>query len=110
MNATFDPTQPLAAAPEPWDSTAQPSPRDGPPYHLTEMIAAEPDLAVRILERLADPQGPAEARGGRNEAAEDVGVPEITPVLDRLRPAGRLPDASEKTYGVNPPLAVSVWL
>jgi glutamine---fructose-6-phosphate transaminase (isomerizing) len=59
MTTTFDPTAPLAAAPDPWDYTSQPSPRDGPPYHMTEMIAAEPDLAVRILDRLADPQGPA---------------------------------------------------
>jgi fructoselysine-6-P-deglycase FrlB-like protein len=59
MNATFDPTRPLDSAPEPWASTSQPSPRTGPPYHLTDMIAAEPDLAVRILERLADAQGPA---------------------------------------------------
>ena len=59
MDTTFDPTAPLDAAPDPWVSTSQPSPRDGPPYHMTEMIAAEPDLAVRILDRLADPQGPA---------------------------------------------------
>jgi glucosamine--fructose-6-phosphate aminotransferase (isomerizing) len=59
MDTTFDPTAPLDAAPDPWVSTSQPSPRDGPPYHMTEMIAAEPDLAVRILDRLVDPQGPA---------------------------------------------------
>jgi glutamine---fructose-6-phosphate transaminase (isomerizing) len=59
MDTTFDPTAPLDAAPDPWVSTSQPSPRDGPPYHMTEMIAAEPNLAVRILDRLADPQGPA---------------------------------------------------
>ena len=57
--STFDPTVPLDPAPDPWESTTQPSPRDGPPYHLTDMIAAEPELAVRILARLADPQGPA---------------------------------------------------
>jgi fructoselysine-6-P-deglycase FrlB-like protein len=57
--STFDPTIPLDPAPDPWESTSQPSPRDGPPYHLTDMIAAEPELAIRILGRLADPQGPA---------------------------------------------------
>jgi glucosamine 6-phosphate synthetase-like amidotransferase/phosphosugar isomerase protein len=30
-----------------------PSRRDGPPFHMTEMIDAEPALAVRILHRLA---------------------------------------------------------
>jgi glucosamine 6-phosphate synthetase-like amidotransferase/phosphosugar isomerase protein len=30
-----------------------PSRRDGPPFHMTEMIHAEPGLAVRILHRLA---------------------------------------------------------
>ncbi len=30
-----------------------PSRRDGPPFHMTEMIEAEPRLAVRILDRLA---------------------------------------------------------
>ena len=56
---TFDRTVPLAPAPTPWASTSQPSQRDGPPYHMTEMIAAEPHVARRILERLADPQGGA---------------------------------------------------
>src|SRR5512132_3110222 len=55
----FDPTAPLAGAPDPWASSDQPSLRDGPPYHMTDMIAAEPALARRILERLADAQGPA---------------------------------------------------
>jgi hypothetical protein len=59
MSPTFDPTKPLAAAPEPWESTSQPTLRDAPPYHMTDMIAAEPDLAVRILERLADEMGSA---------------------------------------------------
>ena len=55
----FDPTAPLAPAPTPWASTDEPSRRDGPPYHMTDMIAAEPYVARRILERLADPQGGA---------------------------------------------------
>jgi fructoselysine-6-P-deglycase FrlB-like protein len=36
-----------------------PSPRRGPPYHMTEMIEAEPALAARLLERLADPSSEA---------------------------------------------------
>ena len=49
----FDPEAPLAGPPDPWDSTQQPSPRGGPPFHMTEMIAAEPALAERLLGRLA---------------------------------------------------------
>ena len=47
----FDPTAPLPDAPDPWASTSRPSIRPGPPFHMTEMIEAEPALAVRILER-----------------------------------------------------------
>jgi glucosamine--fructose-6-phosphate aminotransferase (isomerizing) len=47
----FDPTAALPGPPEPWASTSQPSPRPGPPYHMTEMIEAEPALAGRILGR-----------------------------------------------------------
>jgi glucosamine--fructose-6-phosphate aminotransferase (isomerizing) len=77
MGATtvFDPTAPLAAAPDPWESTSQPSPRDGPPFHMTEMIAAEPDLALRILDRLSDPQGPAGRLAGEIGQAASNGSP-----------------------------------
>lgn len=51
----FDPEAPLPGPPEPWDSTHQPVARGGPPYHMTDMIAAEPALAERLLGRLADP-------------------------------------------------------
>ena len=47
----FDPTAPLAGPPDPWDYAPTPSTRPGPPYHMTDMIAAEPALARRILER-----------------------------------------------------------
>ena len=47
----FDPTAPLPGPPDPWASTSRPSQRSGPPYHMTEMIEAEPALADRILER-----------------------------------------------------------
>jgi len=51
----YDPTAPLAGPPDPWDYAPTPSPRSGPPFHMTEMIAAEPALARRILDRLAAP-------------------------------------------------------
>lgn len=57
--AAFDPTAPLAGPPEPWESTSTPSTRSGPPYHMTDMIAAEPSLARRIAERLRARNSPA---------------------------------------------------
>ncbi len=49
----FDPERPLPGAPDPWEASRMPPLRDGPPYLMTEMIAAEPALAERILARLA---------------------------------------------------------
>ena len=56
-----DPTQPLPGPPDPWAETDMPSHRDGPPWHMTEMIEAEPALAERLLTRLADPSSAAGA-------------------------------------------------
>lgn len=47
--AAFDATAPLPGPPDPWASTEQPSHRNGPPFHMTEMIAAEPAMVERIL-------------------------------------------------------------
>jgi hypothetical protein len=57
--AAFDPTAPLAGPPDPWQSTSTPSTRSGRRIHMTDMIAAEPSLARRIVERLARPGSPA---------------------------------------------------
>jgi glucosamine--fructose-6-phosphate aminotransferase (isomerizing) len=59
-STTFDPTAPLPAAPDPWAGSGMPSARSGPPYHMTDMIAAEPHLARRLLARLARPGSPAQ--------------------------------------------------
>jgi fructoselysine-6-P-deglycase FrlB-like protein len=48
-----DPDAPLPAAPDPWAGSEMPSRRDGPPFHMTDMIEAEPALAARLLQRLA---------------------------------------------------------
>jgi glucosamine--fructose-6-phosphate aminotransferase (isomerizing) len=48
----FDADAPLAGAPEPWDFLPMPARRDGPPWAMAEMIAAEPALAGRIARRL----------------------------------------------------------
>lgn len=53
LEPNLDPSAPLAGPPEPWAYASAPSRRDGPPYHMTEMIAAEPALARRIVERVA---------------------------------------------------------
>ena len=54
-----DPSAPLPGPPDPWAGSEMPSHRDGPPFHMTEMIDAEPELAARLLSRLADPDGGA---------------------------------------------------
>ena len=52
--AAFDPEAPLPGAPDPWAGSEMPAGRDGPPYAMTEMIAAEPALAERLVRRLND--------------------------------------------------------
>jgi glutamine---fructose-6-phosphate transaminase (isomerizing) len=54
-----EPGRPLPGPPDPWAETDMPSLRDGPPWHMTEMIEAEPALAERLLTRLADPASAA---------------------------------------------------
>jgi fructoselysine-6-P-deglycase FrlB-like protein len=99
--AAFDPTAPLPGPPDPWAYAPAPSRRDGPPYHMTDMIAAEPALARRILARLAVAGGPQLAAAVRRAASEGgsivvtgcgtsetaaMGVVEI--LRDALREAG----------------------
>ena len=50
----FDPFAPLPDAPDPWQGPGMPPLRDGPPYVMTDMIAAEPALAERLLTSLAE--------------------------------------------------------
>jgi fructoselysine-6-P-deglycase FrlB-like protein len=47
------PTDPLPGAPEPWAPSEMPAFRSRPPYLMSEMIAAEPALAERLVRRLA---------------------------------------------------------
>src|SRR5215207_7318567 len=79
MDATttsFDPTSTLPGAPDPWDYTT-PTLRSGPPYHMTDMIAAEPHLARRLLERLSDPQAAAGRLAGVIGQAATGGDPVV---------------------------------
>jgi glucosamine--fructose-6-phosphate aminotransferase (isomerizing) len=75
-NATppFDPLAPLPGPPDPWASTDQPSLRSGPPYHMTEMIAAEPAIARRILTRHGVADGPAAALADAVREAATAGA------------------------------------
>jgi len=50
----FDPNAPLPGAPDPWAGSEMPAGRYGPPHAMTEMIAAEPALAERLVRRLND--------------------------------------------------------
>jgi len=71
----FDPAVRLGGPPDPWASTSMPTSRDGPPYHMTEMIAAEAALAGRILERLAAPDSAAARVAHVIRAASVAGNP-----------------------------------
>ncbi|HET9497704.1 MAG TPA: hypothetical protein VFP83_05200 [Candidatus Limnocylindria bacterium] len=64
-----DPTARLPGAPDPWAPSEMPASRTGPPYAMTEMIAAEPALAGRLVRRLlADPTLELVARHVSNAA------------------------------------------
>ena len=71
----FDPTAPLPGPPDPWASTDTPSRRGSPPFHMTDMIAAEPALAARILARHAAPASGAAKLAGEIRRAIRVGDP-----------------------------------
>lgn len=72
-----DPTAPLPGPPDPWASTDMPSRRDGPPFHMTDMIAAEPALAARILARHAAPASGAARLAGEIRRAIRAGNPVV---------------------------------
>lgn len=65
----------LPGAPEPWAGSDMPSRRDGPPYHMTEMIEAEPGLAARLLGRLTRPDSAAATLAAAIRAAAEQGRP-----------------------------------
>jgi len=72
----FDADAPLPMAPEPWDSLPMPVVRDGPPWAMAEMIAAEPALAARIVSRLAA-DGSASALAAAVREAGEAGAPVV---------------------------------
>lgn len=74
----FDPTKPLAGPPDPWQGTDRPSRRDGPPYHMTDMIAAEPWIAERILAAAAGRDAAAAALAAEIRSALEAGTAVVT--------------------------------
>jgi glucosamine--fructose-6-phosphate aminotransferase (isomerizing) len=76
----FDATVPLTGAPDPWAPSPTPARRTGPPYLMTEMIAAEPALAERLARRLTSGDGAPAMRSLADEiqAASEAGGPIVT--------------------------------
>jgi fructoselysine-6-P-deglycase FrlB-like protein len=74
---SFDPLAPLPGAPDPWTGSALPPLRERPPYLMTEMIAAEPALAERIVARVAEQPATA-TLAERLRAAATAGEPILT--------------------------------
>jgi glutamine---fructose-6-phosphate transaminase (isomerizing) len=78
MPTEFDPTAPLPGPPDPWAYASAPSRRDHPPYHLTDMIAAEPALARRIIERVSTAPEAIELANAIRAAVRDGGQVMVT--------------------------------
>jgi len=76
-HVAFDSDAPLPGPPDPWASTDMPSLRPGPPFHMTEMIEAEPGLARRLLGSLASPSGPAAVLAAAVTEAAAAGRPMV---------------------------------
>jgi glucosamine--fructose-6-phosphate aminotransferase (isomerizing) len=72
-----DPTAPLPGPPDPWQPAPTPSVRSGPPFHMTDMIAAEPALAGRLLGRLMATDGDAAALAAAIRATIAAGEPVV---------------------------------
>jgi glutamine---fructose-6-phosphate transaminase (isomerizing) len=74
-DGAFDPTAPLPGPPDPWASTDTPSRRSGPPYHMTDMIAAEPAIARRQIAGQAGAESQAAALATAIATAARAGRP-----------------------------------
>ena len=64
----------MPGPPEPWAGAGQPADRGGPPWFMTEMIAAEPAFAARLLRRLSA-DGSAQRLAEELRRAAAAGVP-----------------------------------
>jgi fructoselysine-6-P-deglycase FrlB-like protein len=72
----FQPDEPLAGPPDPWQGADQPVDRGRPPWFMTEMIAAEPAFAARCLSRLAA-DGSAARLAAELRSAAAAGAPVV---------------------------------
>ncbi|HSO28306.1 MAG TPA: SIS domain-containing protein [Candidatus Sulfomarinibacteraceae bacterium] len=75
MTDPFDPDAPLPGPPQPWASTDMPSRRDGPPFHMTDMIRVEPAMAARLLRKLTAPDRAASRLAAAVRATAAAGRP-----------------------------------
>jgi glucosamine--fructose-6-phosphate aminotransferase (isomerizing) len=78
MATDFDPTAPLPGPPEPWAYASTPGRRDRPPYHLTDMIAAEPAVARRIVAKVTVSPDAAQLADAIRAAVRDGGQVIVT--------------------------------
>ena len=92
-----DPDAVLTGAPVPWDFLPAPTTRKGPPFWMTEMIAAEPALAGRILRRLGVVLRSSAAPGAKPRLEAPA----------RETPAGRLAAAIRDVLGSGGPIVVT---
>jgi hypothetical protein len=97
---------------EPPDPVLTATEHPPPPEPLERSI--EPPGAAAVIDTEKSfveeaPSAPA-TRTAKLEVPAAVGVPSRTPVADRLRPAGSVPEDTDQVYGTVPPVAVSVWL
>jgi fructoselysine-6-P-deglycase FrlB-like protein len=92
-----DPEATLSGPPTPWGFLPAPTHRDGPPWWMTEMIAAEPALSGRVLRRMG-------------VVRRSSGVPGVPPKLEapgRDTPAGRLAAAIRAALQAGEPVVVT---
>ena len=75
----FDPDRPLPDMPDPWAGTSVPAARSGPPYAMTEMIAAEPALAERMLAALGRQGGGASTLAGAAKVTQQFQPNRVKP-------------------------------
>ena len=66
---------PLPPPPDPWAGSEMPARRGGPPWLMTDLIDAEPDLAARLLTRLAGRSGAAARLAMAVRASAAAGKP-----------------------------------
>ncbi len=70
IDPNLDPERPLPGPPDPWQGADQPVDRGGSPWFMTEMIAAEPAFAARLLTRLAEAESTQRLAAELRAAAE----------------------------------------